>query len=596
MKRSMISFLLQHYGAIAEAIKKTDRSRNNVYLKTPDRAGQPGRRPGLKTTVIATNAKPIRMKYILNFLLVMGGLAVLDGCHKYGNYFGGEPSDIVSILDVRPLYKGKDVVLTKTALYGGSKLAAVVISDHSGNNLPSGLLVVQDNRRLSTLRGISIDLGTAAANYHPGDSVMIDIEGSTLTRKNGILTIDGITGAKITAMGQGTVNVNAVTAAQLETAPDNYESTLCVVNKAGFSPAPVDGDVISGDKIINDGYADLTLYTDPGASYAKTTPYGLAAYVGIPFETTDSSVQFRTRLASDMVNLGSSLQQDLIITGIQSDPKGGDGGYEYVQMMATKDIDFSVTPYSIVVCNNAGTSASATPLSDGWATGGMRTIKWNIRSGKVAKGQFFYWGEQGKKINGSAGTYPFPDTSDYYMVTYNSASGSTNAGDANSMVHTPTFSNSGPWANSGNTCGVALFRDTVINEKSVPEDVLFIATGGGVSVYNNAVAPILGYRICNNDWYSMYSVSIDPQTYLPVATPYLYYRSNGNTASMPYPVNAAHPTAATDAGLFSMMGGVYNITLGRWTTARSQHVVELFQASASIDTLEKSAEVTQLVE
>ena len=46
---------------------------------------------------------------------------------------------------------------------------------------------------------------------------------------------------------------------------------------------------------------------------------------------------------------------------------------------------------------------------------------------------------------------------------------------------------------------------------------------------------------------------------------------------MPYAINAAHPTAATDAGLFNMMGGVYNITLGRWTTARKQTVVELFQ-------------------
>lgn len=94
----------------------------------------------------------------------------------------------------------------------------------------------------------------------------------------------------------------------------------------------------------------------------------------------------------------------------------------------------------------------------------------------------------------------------------------------------------------------------------------------------------------------MYSVSIDPDTYKPVIVPYLHYRSNGNTASMPYPVNEAHPTAATDAGLFNMMGGVYNITLGRWTTARKQVVVELFQATATIDTLELHESVTKLVE
>jgi hypothetical protein len=65
---------------------------------------------------------------------------------------------------------------------------------------------------------------------------------------------------------------------------------------------------------------------------------------------------------------------------------------------------------------------------------------------------------------------------------------------------------------------------------------------------------------------------------------------------MPYPVNEKYPTAATDAGLFNMMGGEYNITLGRWTTARKQVVVELVQSTATIETLEKLPTVTKLVE
>jgi hypothetical protein len=67
---------------------------------------------------------------------------------------------------------------------------------------------------------------------------------------------------------------------------------------------------------------------------------------------------------------------------------------------------------------------------------------------------------------------------------------------------------------------------------------------------------------------------------------------------MAYPFNDAHPSGSTpsDAGLFSMMGGVYNITLGRWTTARKQVIVELFQSTATIDTLELHPSVTKLVE
>ena len=382
------------------------------------------------------------MKYLLRLFLIISTAVVINSCTKntYKNYPGGTPNAVVSILDVRPLYKGTDVTLTTDNVYGASTLAAVVVSDHTKGNLPAGLLVVQDSRRLATLRGISIDLGAAAANYHPGDSVWIDISGSTLTRKNGILVIAGLTESKITAKGKGSVGINAITVAQLQANPGNYESTLCLINKSSFNPAPQPGEVISGSKKINDGFGDLVLYTDPAVSYANNAPYGLAAYVGIPFGTAEGPVQYRTRNADDLINMGSSAQE-LLITGFQSDPKGGDGGYEYVQMLATADVNFTTTPYSIVFCNNAGTASSATPLDAGWATGGQRTIKWNITSGSVQKGKFFYFGFQGKKINGSAGTYAFPATTNWYQKTFltsgtNAVTGSTlpNLGDGG-LVH-----------------------------------------------------------------------------------------------------------------------------------------------------------------
>jgi len=545
----------------------------------------------------------MKMKYFFNIFLIINIAVTISSCDKnpYKDFPGGTPYDIVSILDVRPLYKGTDIALTKENVFGASKLAAVVISDHTEKNLPAGLLVVQDSRRLDMLRGISIELGAVAANYHPGDSVVIDISRGMLTRKDGILTITGLTESNIAASGKGTIIINAITVAQLQASPDNYESSLCLFNKSSFNPAPQPGEVISGSKKINDGFGDLVLYTDPGVSYAKNAPYGLAAYVGIPFGTADKPIQLRTRNVSDIVNMGSSAQE-LLISGFQSDPKGGDGGYEYVQMLATKDINFTVTPYSIIFCNNAGTASSATPLNAGWATGGQRTIKWDITSGSVQKGKFFYFGFQGKKINGSAGTYAFPVTTNWYQKNFltsgtNAVTGSTlpNLGDGG-LVRPSEYSTSGPWANSGNTCGVAIFKGTTVTEASTPEDVLFVATGGAATIYDPNKTPISGYRICNNDWYSMYSVSIDPATYKPAVVPYLHYRSSGNTANMPYPVNEKYPTAATDAGLFNMMGGTYNVTLGRWTTARKQVVVELVQTTATIDSLEMHPSVTKLIE
>lgn len=537
----------------------------------------------------------IRMKkYIVNLFAVI--VVIMGGCKKEGKYFGGDPADIISILDLRPLYKHNDLTLTKESMYGATKLAAVVISDHAAGNLPKGLLIVQDNRRLSLLRGISIDIGDAATKYHPGDSLLINIEGGILTHKNKILTITGVSDSKIESKGKGTVNVNNINASQLNTAASEYESSLCVLNKVGLVPAPEEGDKISGIKTINDGFANTILYTDPKANYSNDAPFGLASYVGIPLMTGDSTVEFRTRAASDIVDLGSSLSQDLLITGILGDPKGGDGGNEYVQMLATTDIDFSVTPYCLVVCNNAGTSTPV--LNDGWATGGLRTIGWKITTGKVSKGDFLYWGGQNMKINGPNSVYYFPSTTHYYVGNYNGATGAINAGDL-TMKNTPKFSNSGPFANSGNAAGVAIFRGTTITEKSTPEDVLFIGSGGGTSIYDKTKNPILGYRICNNDWYSMYSVNIDPKTNLPVATAYFHFQSNGKIATGPSGTgNATNMIYATpsDVGYFSMMGGVYNTTLGRWTTARSQYRYELNQANATIDSLEKGKFVTQIVE
>lgn len=542
------------------------------------------------------------MKRLFYIFSMAGIIAAVGSCNKetYENYPGGEPYEVVSILDVRPLYKGTDVTLTKDKLYGGTKLGAVVISDHTAGNLPKGLLIVQDSRRLSTLRGIAIELASAG-NYKPGDSVVVEISNGTLTRKNGILTITGLTDGNIRAAGKGVVNITAVTTAQLKAKPDDYESSLCLLNKSSFNPAPQPGDVISGSKKINDGFGDLVLYTDPAVSYANNAPYGLAAYVGIPLPTAEGVLQFRTREADDIVNMGSSAQ-DLLISGIQGDPKGGDGGQEYVQMLATKDIDFAVTPYCIVFSVNSGGASSATLLDKGWATGGQRTIKYDITSGTVLKGQFFYFGFQGKKINGSAGTYAFPASTNWFQKTYvttgtNPVTGSTlpNIGDGG-LARTSEFGTSGPFPNNGNMCGVAIFKGTTVTESTVPEDVLFISSGGAAAIFDPTKDPILGYRICNNDWYSMYSVDIDPVTYKPVVVPFLHYRSNGNTYNMPYAITDKYPVAPTDAGLFNMMGGVYNVTLGRWTTARKQVVVELIQTTATIDTLEKHPAVTRLVD
>jgi len=151
------------------------------------------------------------MKQLLfpSFLVCI--IATLLGCDKTVNYPGGQVSPYISIYDVRDVYKGADMTLSKEVLYGSSKITGVVISDHSAGNLPAGLLVLQDRRRLNELRGIALSIGTEATKYLPGDSIVVDIAGGILKRVDGILQITGLNVSSINKISSGnTIPANRV--------------------------------------------------------------------------------------------------------------------------------------------------------------------------------------------------------------------------------------------------------------------------------------------------------------------------------------------------------------------------------------------------
>jgi hypothetical protein len=258
--------------------------------------------------------------------------------------------------------------------------------------------------------------------------------------------------------------------------------------------------------------------------------------------------QFRLRTATDIVLLSSTVEvTPVIITGFMPDVEGGDANYEYVQLMATRDINFTTTPFSVVVTNNAGTATPTGAPANGWGTGGQRTYKFNLTSGTAAKGTFFYVGGSTKLINGAASTNI---ASANWVRSFNY---STTAGDG---FGTAT---SGLFANSGNASGVAVFAGTTVNADTRPVDVLWVAAGG--SLYQ--ASPERGYRVANTDWYDIKNpITLQDQP---------FYRQGSNTLAMAYPTG--------DQGIFNKMGGEYNVTLGRWMKARTQTFVDLSKTS-----------------
>lgn len=491
-------------------------------------------------------------KYYKSILALVAVVTTLASCYKTKlNYPGGTVSPYIAIYDVRNLYKGKAVELNQSSLDGSSKLACVVVSDHRTNNLPEGLLIVQNNPRLNFLRGLAIDLGAAAANYLPGDSLVINLEGTRLDRINGTLQVTNITEAKIEKVSSDRViEVGRVNIDRILARPDDYESTLIAIVKGGFTYQPQEGQVMSGEQSINDGFGIVNVNTNTNSPLAVLPQYKMANYYGIVYVREAENLRIpylKMRSANDLVELKSVYKTPrIIISGWNNDPQGSDSNNEYIQFLATEDINFTLTPFSIVTTNNAN---AATPTGfpvNGWATGQVRTYKMNITSGFVPKGTFFYFGGPNKLIN-STGSSSMASSNWVGTYSYNSLAGQGFGNATTNLL-----------ANSGNAYGVAIFEGTTVVESSIPEDVMFCATGG--SLVGNGY----GYRICNNDYYDI----INPLTLEEQP----FYRSGNNTTAITY-------NTPSDAGLFNVLGGEFNMTLGRWTKARAKFAYQLSKTS-----------------
>ncbi len=493
------------------------------------------------------------MKKIVSLCFFLVAAVTFLGCKK-DSYPGGTPYNVISLLDLKGLYNGNPITLTNKDLFGGDRIAAVVVSDFSAGNSPQGLVMVQEKRRLNLLRGITLNLGAAAGNYHPGDSLEIIVEGAQLTRENGVLQIKGLTTENIKVISSGNaIDIPLVKSSQIINRPQDFESTLLTIVKASFDGSYPPGTTYAGNKTINDGFGNVTLHTEAGAPWANSAAPFLSNFTGIVYTPASDTVpQLWPRTLNDITVLAATAPKvaPLIITGYLADPTGSDANYEYIQLMATKDLNFATKNFSVVTTNNAG---SATPTGfpeNGWATGGLRTYKINITTGSVTRGQYIYVGAN-KNIWGAGST----DISSAFWVSKMYA---TLAGDGFGTATSNLL------ANSGNAGGIAVFDLTAVTADTIPVDVMFY--GGTGSLYS-AGPPEKGYKITNTDYYDV----VNPSTQVSQK----YFAMGSNTGKLGF-------AAAT---YFSKLGGTYNTTTGRWTSARSLNGTAL-SASSTLQEIE----------
>lgn len=166
----------------------------------------------------------------------------------------------------------------------------------------------------------------------------------------------------------------------------------------------------------------------------------------------------------------------LIISEILPNPAGTDSPFEYVELVATRNIDFSVTPYSVVFCNNGSGTVN------GWVSGATNTYGFSITTGTVTQGQIVYVG--GSSMAPTGTKIRVIDTG-------------TQPGDGFGTAVT-----GGVLGNGGTNCdGVAIFDVAIgsITASTIPVDGLFFGTGTGTAVVN---AGADGYQLPVNDLYT----------------------------------------------------------------------------------------------
>ncbi|MGC4234742.1 MAG: DUF5689 domain-containing protein [Niabella sp.] len=221
------------------------------------------------------------MKKISFLIILLFSTAVIfTRCVK--DRITGVSASITFLGQVRNLYKGQPVMIKSEDLQEATSITGVVISDPEGGNAPEGLVIIQATRGAMT-RGIALNLGADAANYYRGDVLLVNVNGKTLDRMNGILQISGLTAADIEVKEVNQYPAPALVTGTMTAITNNmaiYESTLVQVISAVADAADA-SKPFEGNRLITDWANGVNFYTRPTAEFASMLIPGMGNYTGI---------------------------------------------------------------------------------------------------------------------------------------------------------------------------------------------------------------------------------------------------------------------------------------------------------------------------
>ena len=186
---------------------------------------------------------------------------------------------------------------------------------------------------------------------------------------------------------------------------------------------------------------------------------------------------YRMALATAWALAAFGARGQLLISEFLANPPGGDDSpLEYVELIATSDIDFAVNPYSVVfITDGPGTA-------NGWIEGGGVTYGFSINGGSVMRGDVVYVGGSGMAPTG---------------LRLREIDTGTTAGDQFGDADPDGVLGNG----GGNADGIAIFAaDLALLTPSLqPIDAIFYGEEPGNAVVSDGAE---GYQLPVNDRYS----------------------------------------------------------------------------------------------
>ncbi len=309
--------------------------------------------------------------------------------------------------------------------------------------------------------------------------------------------------------------------------------------------------------------------------------------------TEEVTIRPETKNEVESIIVKMQHNSDIVVTGMLVDPAGTDcpsngstsgggfahqPGYEYIQLMALKDIDFSVTPYCIVVCNNVSKAEDNNYPSTGkgWIGSKVRpsktTYQINLTERSVKKGEFFYVGRSGRMIASYYNEWGSPTIEADRWWTWEFRYNEGADGNGLAKGGSGLFNNLSSGSNTPD--GVAIFKGTSIDENTIPQDVVFYGRNAKIRSGDN-------YRICDNDVYKTVNSKGEAQP------------NYGDGTNIWMADQGFH-----DDGCFIMMGGMVSST--EWLKPRTGKIIQLKvkdgPTSVSIADIEDVEGVTKFFE